>query len=210
MVYFDEQKVCKNKNFGFKNIDNIEKINIIENSNYFRYYFNEINAYGNKNVNYKINNNKMKCEFIYRNENIILPKLNYEPINNIIPNKINISEITNFYIKLSEKARIFPIFLDYIYKKEDNIDDDDKSLYDKTLEDFLILKNIYQNIKKEDEENVYYYNYFSEEINEFINSYLYLKSMVEFKSKKEIKMLKNKKRNKQNEINKKNNIQKKK
>ena len=62
MVYFEEQNVCKNKNFGFKNIDNIEKNKIIVNSGSFRYYLNELNAYGNKDENKDeiVKNKKMK------------------------------------------------------------------------------------------------------------------------------------------------------
>ena len=119
---------AKKKNFGFKNIDEAERIKSINNTNYFRYYFNELNAYGNKNGNYKINKNKMKCEFIYKNGEFKLTKLNYESIKTFIPNIINIQGISNFYKKLSEEARIFPIYLDYLDKKEDYGDDYDKSL----------------------------------------------------------------------------------
>ena len=61
------------------------------------------------------------------------------------------------------------------------------------MEDFLILQDVYQNLKKEKENNLYYYNYFSKEINEFLNSYLYLESIVQLKSKMEIEEMKNKK-----------------
>ena len=202
IVYFDEQNNCKKKNFGFKNIENNKRIDIIGNSSYYRYFFNELNAHGNKNENYKEKNNKMKCEFINKSENITFQKLDYNSIKDIIPKKINLQEIQNFYKKISEEARIFPIYLDYLDKKIDNVQEYDKSLYDKILEDYFIMQNIYQKVKKDDEKKIYYYNYISEEINEFVNSYLYLRSITEFKSKKEIKKLRENrlKSNKKNKI----------
>ena len=150
MVYFDVQNNIKNKNFGFKNIDASEDNNININSSYFRYYFNELNAYGNKNENNKIKNNKMKSEFLYKNENHKLSKLNNLYFNIINPPEKTIQEITNFYKKLSEESRILPIYINYLEKIQDSVINKNE-LYNKIMRNFLILQNVYQNIKKEDE-----------------------------------------------------------
>ena len=84
-----------------------------------------------------------------------------------------------------------PIYLQKLENEENDVQNNE--LYYKIMEDFLILQDVYQNLKKENENNLYYYNYFSKEINEFLNSYLYLESIVQLKSKMEIEEMKNKK-----------------
>ena len=186
-IMFDSIKNCKN--FGYKLINRPTKKD--DNSKFFSFIFNEITAHG---INKKDDYNFMTKEIPKRKPGFI--DLN-QPKNNLIlqlkeidiNTNINIKDICNFYSRMSEEARLLPIYY-LIYKSEKPSSKNQKLI----MKNFHILEKLYESLilddNQNDEDKYYEENYFHEEINEFLKSFNYMKSIIEIHDKSKENLIK--------------------
>ena len=175
LIFFDAKNKCKN--FGYKIIDNIGKKK--DDSEYFAFTFNEITAHG-----IEIDDKKnLTIDNIYRKKPgfVNLNKINNNQIlqlNELDTHiDINIIGLSNFYNRISEEARLLPIY--YLNYKNEKRNSKNLIILRKN---YYILEDIYNCLDLyDDDEGVKFYeeNYFFEEIKEFISSFNYMKSIIE-------------------------------
>jgi hypothetical protein len=111
-VYFEKQRKCNEKNLGFTFFENFNRS---DDSQYFGFLLNELNAHEinkNEKLNKSNEKEKMEVQLKFENNKIHLPKLSYKSYESIIPNNLTIQEICNFYTNLSEETRILPLYID--------------------------------------------------------------------------------------------------
>ena len=169
------------KNYGYKYIDN--NITKKVNSEFFAFNFNEITAHGienEDNQNFLLDNKlKKKPGFINLNQFHNIQILKFNQIDTNI--NININGLCNFYHRISEEARLLPIY--YLKYKNEKQYSENQILLRKN---YYFLEEIYNSLDLNDiEENTFFYeeNYFYEEIKEFINSFNYMTSILEIHDK---------------------------
>ena len=178
-IVFTLKSNCKN--YGYKFIDNEIKSKD-DNCNFFVYTFSELAAHGKKTKDklmFMNNNEQMKSGFIDLSHLKTSQILKLEEINYKI-NNININNISHFYNRIAEEARLLPIYcLNY---KNDESSSQNQKILKKNLH---ILEEIYDILTTNGEEYIYNYcdNYFNKEIREFISAYNYLNSIIEIKDK---------------------------
>ena len=169
------------KNYGYKYIDN--NITKKVNSEFFAFNFNEITAHGienEDNQNFLLDNKlKKKPGFVNLNQFHNIQILKFNQIDTNI--NININGLCNFYHRISEEARLLPIY--YLKYKNEKQYSENQILLRKN---YYFLEEIYNSLDLNDiEENTFFYeeNYFYEEIKEFINSFNYMTSILEIHDK---------------------------
>ena len=197
-IIFTSENKCKNT--GYKLLEN--ELKKEDDSDFFTFTFNEITAHGMKRKDKpEFDNNiiRKKPGFINSNKFLKTPLPNLKEIDtNIDINNINIGEIIKFYNRISEAARILPIYC-LNYKNEKSSSNVQKI----ARKNFYILEEIYNSLIRNDEKDAkdYEENYFYEEIKEFIDSFNYMKSIIEIKDESIEKLIeKIKKYIKQNKI----------
>ena len=179
IIFTDKNKI---NNFGYKVLENELNNNNNDNSGYFSFTLNEITAHGTEEDKYYYLNNKdyeqrKKPQFIKSNNfKNIVPNLKLKEID--IKVNMNVEDIFQYYNRISEEARLLPIYcLNY---KNENIEN--QKLIKKN---YHILESIYEDLIHDNVNDIKFYenNYFYGGICEFISSFNYLKSVVEFGDK---------------------------
>ena len=185
-IIFDTKSKCKN--FGYKIIDNNIKNN--DNLEYFSYIFNEITAHGiekEEKQNLLIDDKfRKKPGFINLNRINNYQVMNLNEIDTHID--ININDLCKFYNKISEEARLLPIY--YLKYKDEKPNSDKQILIRKN---YYIIEEMYKCLNLNDnnqDAKFYESNYFYEEINEFIKSFNYMNSILEIHDEEMDELLK--------------------
>ena len=176
-IIFTSKNKCNNS--GYKSIKNEIKSN--DNSDFFAFTLNELSAKGMEMEGKpKVMESKRQknYEIIDTNQMNNTQKINIEEINKQI--KLSINGIVDFYDRISEAARLLPVYcLNYKNKSS-------SSKYQKLIrKNFHILEEIYKSLTQDDEIDAKFYenNFFYESIREFIISFDYLNSVIELKDK---------------------------
>ena len=192
IIIFTSKDKCKNDEYTY--IDNeINEINT--NIDFFSYSFNEMTAHGIK-LDEKL---IIKNDKEIKKKNIGFINLNQINIGKIpdltqIDTKIDISlkGMTEFYSKLSEQAKLLPIYcLNHLNEKSP------KTNQKLIIKNIYILEKIFNELILNDSQNVKYLedNFFYDYIKEFISSFIYMKSVIEIKNEQNSNKIENTKTN---------------
>ena len=170
--------VDKQQNFTPENIENKT-----DDSNFFGFYLNELNAQGTEKIKCPKLQEATKSKIIIKSEDLKLSKIKFEEIQ--IPKK-NIKDILFFYNRILELSILFPIYWNSNINIKGNRDVFTSNMIDlknekqKLISHYYLLMKIYEEISKN--KNYYFHNFLSKEINDFIQSFESLKKYVEFKN----------------------------
>ena len=178
-IIFTSDKEVKNSGYKYPN-----NFSINDESEFFCFSFNELSAHGMKRKDKQIlilNNNKNK-NIGYKNIDQInnIENLKIKEIDTHID--ININGICEFFNRMSEEARILPIYCLNCENEKEKSSSKNKKIIKKN---FHILEELYFSLIPEEEIKYTFYeeNYFYEEIKEFIKSFEYLNSIINIKDK---------------------------
>ena len=161
------------RNSGYKFIGN--ELKNIDNNSFFCFNFNELNAHGIKRKSLILkDNNPMK------NPGFIgLKHFNYSINNkleeiNINLKDININSLTDFYNRITEEARLLPIYF---------LNSKDEGTKKSIKKNYHILETIYDSLTMNEKQNIIYNNdnFFYKEIRDFVEAFNYMNFIIEMK-----------------------------